>query len=142
MLKLMLYIVGIAVGIYVVAQGFGWTRSGGSSVATPSRSDAMAATSPFVALPPPVDQSTGTAYVVAPQNCTREEAARADQLSADLRARGVSVQRVDQVQFSRVEPAQMSGLDQVMRGRLPIVFVNGKAANDPQLGDVLREIGR
>jgi len=91
----------------------------------------------FVRLPPADGHSLATVFVVAPLRCTREEARRAEQLTAGLSRAGVSVQRTNQVSWSGFDPSYAENIKSVMDGELPIVFVGGRAKNNPSLGDAL-----
>lgn len=142
MLHAMLLVVGILVGLSVLIS----VARSPQPAATPAKSSvaesARASASSFVTMPPATGQHSGTVYVVAAKNCTRDEAMRADRLTADLKSRGISVERINGVRFPKVELDQMMSTQRVMQGALPIVFVSGAAANNPSLEDVLHEYQR
>lgn len=98
----------------------------------------------FVEVPPPVNQNLDTIYVVAAQNCPRAAAQQADHLAERLGAQGIPVVRTSQVlyQLQQVDRAAMSRLTVVMNGPLPLVFVHGRAAMNPEQNQVVEEYYR
>lgn len=95
----------------------------------------------FVSLPPVNGAPSNTVMVVAAENCPHEDAQRADRLAAELKGRGIPVQRSHQVSFTIDSPdsAVPERINAVMNGQLPIVFVNGRAKPNPSLEDVIAE---
>jgi len=98
----------------------------------------------FLDVPPSVNQNADTIYVIAAQNCPRAAAQQADQLAKQLGAQGVPVQRANQVHFSpqNLDGAAMNRLSVVMNGPLPLVFVHGRVASNPELNQVMEEYYR
>lgn len=99
----------------------------------------------FVAVPRPEGHAPGTVYVVAAQNCTRDAARRADDLSRGLIERGITAQRVSQINFQiegSFPPDSVEQLKEILNGPLPMVFVNGRAASNPTFDQVMAEVGR
>jgi hypothetical protein len=98
----------------------------------------------FVEIPHPVNQEVDTIYVVAAQNCPRAAAQQADQLAKQLGVQGIPVVRTSQVfyQLQQVDASAMSRLTVVMEGPLPLVFVHGRAAMNPELTQVVEEYYR
>lgn len=98
----------------------------------------------FVDVPPPVNQHLDTIYVVAAQNCPHAAAQQADRLAKQLGAQGVPVERISHVSFDprQVDRAAMSRLTVVMNGPLPLVFVHGRVASNPELNQVVEEYYR
>lgn len=98
----------------------------------------------FVDVPPPIDQDSDTVYVVAAQNCPHAAAQQADRLAKQLGAQGVPVQRANRVGFrpEQVDRAAMDRLTVVMNGPLPLVFVHGRVASNPELNQVVEEYHR
>ena len=106
--------------------------------------DAVVSDQGFAALPPAEGQVANKVFVVAAQNCTREEARRADHLADALSQKGIPVQRVHRVSFNlaeRPEKEVMARLSNTMKGPLPIVFINGRAKANPSLDEVVAEFG-
>lgn len=133
------------VGVLVLAVVMGLDHSRLSSA---RRADAdgiwatrpvAADSTPFRTLPMATGHDAATVYVVATRNCSREASLRADRLATDLAARGIPVERVQDVSFGNVQAAQVPEINQVMSGTLPIVFVAGAAANNPSLDAVLAQ---
>jgi hypothetical protein len=94
----------------------------------------------FVQLPAVPGHGNGTEVIVfAAKNCPLEDSQRAESLAAALRAAGIPVRQTNDISFTSSDPSDFPKVDRVMRGRLPIVLVNGKARNDPSLEDVLTE---
>lgn len=95
----------------------------------------------FVSLPSPNGAPSNTVVVVAAENCPHEDAQRADRLTAELKGRGIPVQRSHEVSFTIDSPdsAVPERINAVMNGQLPIVFINGRAKPNPSLDDVIAE---
>jgi len=97
----------------------------------------------FVALPAPVNVDAGTVIVLAAENCPKEDARRADALAEELGRRNIPYTRAHSANFSvpDPDPVVLKRLDSVMKGPLPIVFVNGRGKANPTLEEVLSEYG-
>jgi hypothetical protein len=98
----------------------------------------------FVDVPPPANQNLDTIYVVAAQNCPRAAAQQADRLAKQLGGQGIPVVRTSQVFYhlQQVDRATMGRLTVVMNEPLPLVFVHGRAASNPELNQVVEEYYR
>ena len=98
----------------------------------------------FVDVPPPLNQNLDTVYVVAAQNCPHAAAQQADRLAKQLGAQGMPVERINQVGFrpQQVDRAVMNRLTVVMNAPLPLVFVHGRVATNPELNQVVEEYYR
>jgi hypothetical protein len=98
----------------------------------------------FLDVPPPANQNADTIYVIAAQNCPHAAAQQADQLAKQLGAQGMPVQRANQVYFSpqHMDGPAMNRLSVVMNGPLPLVFVHGRVASNPELSRVVEEYYR
>jgi hypothetical protein len=98
----------------------------------------------FVDVPSPVNQDSDTIYVAAAQNCPHAAAQQADRLAKQLGAQGMPVVRTNQVYFrpQQADRATMSRLNVVMNGPLPLVFIHGRAAPNPELDRVVAEYYR
>ena len=98
----------------------------------------------FVDVPAPVNQEANTIYVVAAQNCPRAAAQQADQLAKQLGERGIPVVRASQVFYhlTQADSSTMTRLTTVMNGPLPLVFVHGRAAMNPDLNQVVEEYNK
>ncbi len=95
--------------------------------------------STFVALPPAEGHVPDTVVVLAPENCTRDEARRAEQLTRDLSSQGVRVVKTNNIGFANLQPGQVQQVNAVMSGPIPIVFVRGKAKANPTLDEVIAQ---
>ena len=102
--------------------------------------EAVVSANGFVSLPAVNDQGSGV-LVFAAQGCPLEDAARADQLAADLKSSGVPVRRTNDIGFTMTspDPGAVQRMHAVMNGQLPIVFVNGRGKANPSLNEVLAE---
>lgn len=98
----------------------------------------------FVEVPAPVNQDANTIYVVAAQNCPHAAAQQADQLARQLGERGIPVVRASQVLYhlTQADSGKMPRLTTVMNGPLPLVFVRGRAAMNPELSQVVEEYNK
>jgi hypothetical protein len=97
----------------------------------------------FVAMPTLAGGDPKQVVVFAPENCPSEKAQQADDLARQLSARNIPTLRSHDVTFSSSDPDPRIGvrLDSVMKGELPIVFVNGRGKANPTLEEVLAEYG-
>jgi hypothetical protein len=96
----------------------------------------------FVQVPPPANQAQDTVYVLAAENCPKEDAQRADRLATTLANEKIPVVRTHTIAFNSVpvdDPNIAKRLEAVMNGPLPIVFIRGRAKGNPELEDVLAE---
>jgi hypothetical protein len=98
----------------------------------------------FLAVPPPINQNADTVYVVAAENCPRAAAQQADRLAKQLGDRGMPVVRVNQVGYQpqQIDRATMNRLNLVMNAPLPLVFINGRVASNPEMDRVVAEYYR
>lgn len=106
------------------------------------RPDARLSTSSgFVSLPAVRGQSPSAVLVVAAEDCPHEDAQRADRLAEDLSRNGLPVVRTHSVGFDIPNGGQadLDGINRVMTGQLPVVFVRGRAKANPTLEEVLAE---
>ncbi len=92
-------------------------------------------------MPPAMNQDFNTVYVIAPMNCSSGDAQRAKELTADLKGKGIPAVMTSRVQFNphAIDPNQASHIRDVMEGRIPIVFIRGKAKCNPSLKEVAAE---
>jgi hypothetical protein len=95
----------------------------------------------FIALPAATNLNTNRVIVLAAENCPKEDARRADNLAEELGRRNIPYTRAHSANFDvpNPDPAILRRLDSVMKGALPIVFVNGRAKANPTLDEVLAE---
>lgn len=95
----------------------------------------------FIALPAPTDLDADTVIVFAAENCLKEDGQRADRLADELSRHNVPHTRAHSANFDLPEPdpAVLNRLDSVMKGSLPIVFVNGRGKANPTFEEVLSE---
>jgi hypothetical protein len=79
--------------------------------------------------------------VLAARNCPRQDAQRADALADELSRRGIPVKRTHRVNFTLAGPdaGVSKRINAVMKGRLPIVFVNGRARSNPTIAEIINE---
>jgi hypothetical protein len=122
-----------------------WSRQQRRVVA--ERAAWEAATSPnangFVPMPAWNDPPAGKVWIVAALNCPRPAGLRADGLVSRLAEDGIVAVRVAQVSFSFDQmptQAEKDRISKVMNGELPVVFVNGRAKNNPQASEIVAEL--
>lgn len=97
----------------------------------------------FASVPKPSGHDDNTVYIVAALNCTKDAAKRADTLVEALKARGISVARTNNVNWSgNIGPTDVPRIQAVMNGEAPVVFYGGRGAANPSLDQVLTELGR
>lgn len=95
----------------------------------------------FVAIPMPSDVSDREVLVIAAENCPKEDSRRADELAGQLSRLDIPVSRTHSVNFTFSNPDSrvIGRVNKVMRGKLPIVFIHGKAKANPTLEEVVAE---
>ena len=108
---------------------------------TPSTPEPPPSPNGFIALPPLDNGNPKQVVVFAPENCPAEDSQRADAMAKDLARRGIPSQRSHDISFSSTDPDPRIGqrLDALMKGDLPIVFVNGRGKSNPTLDQVAAE---
>jgi hypothetical protein len=93
----------------------------------------------FAPLPEPFVGPTDRLVILAPPNCPSEQGRRADELVNQLTADGIPCSRAAGANIRADRDATKDELDRlnsVMLGELPLVFINGRAKNNPDLADV------
>lgn len=97
----------------------------------------------FVRMPPMADGNPKQVVVFAPEDCPAEKAREADDLAHQLASRNIPTVRTHNVTFTSTDPDPKVGvrLDSVMKGELPIVFVNGRGKANPTIEQVIAEYG-
>ena len=103
---------------------------------------AQASANGFVPLPAPFTAPPDRLLILAPPNCPSAEGQRADALVRGLNRDGIPCVRSGHVS---VTPTRMptedevARIDAIMTGSLPIVFVNGRARNNPSIAEIEAE---
>ncbi|CAK7050927.1 hypothetical protein CUZ56_01776 [Saezia sanguinis] len=81
--------------------------------------------------------------IMAPMNCTSQQARAADDLAAALRAEGIAFRRTNSLSLSLEATEEnrrlLLRLDQVMDQPPPMVFVHGRAKSNPSFEEVVAE---
>ncbi len=97
----------------------------------------------FVMVPPMAGADPRQVVVFAPENCPSEKAQQADDMARQLAFRNIPTLRSHDVTFTSTDMDPKIGvrLDSVMKGELPIVFVNGRGKANPTLDEVIAEYG-
>ena len=135
-------IIKLLVVLGIVGAGYHfWT---GNHTGHPSGADtSIASENGFVELPPVEGQNSDAVLIAAAMNCPHEAAQRADALANDLSRKGIPVIRTQHIGFSLTNPEDpaVDHISSVMNGKLPIVFVHGKAKANPTLEEVVAEYG-
>jgi hypothetical protein len=126
--------------ILAVAGGYHYWKTHNEG-ATPAGADAsITSENGFVALPPMEGGNTDAVMVVAAENCPHEDAQRADGLAQALSEQGIPVVRTHNVSFNQIGSSEEAGrITSIMNGRLPVVFVRGRAKSNPALEEVIAE---
>jgi hypothetical protein len=96
----------------------------------------------FSPLPAMFDPPRERLLILAPPNCPREAGRRADELVSLLQGEGITVTRSGSVSIRPTRDpssAEMDQLNMTMLGPLPIVFVGGRARNNPTTDEILAE---
>jgi hypothetical protein len=126
--------------ILAVAGGYHYWKTHNEG-ATPAGADAsITSENGFVALPPMEGGNTDAVMVVAAENCPHDDAQRADGLAQALSEQGIPVVRTHNVSFNQIGSSEEAGrITSIMNGRLPVVFVRGRAKSNPALEEVIAE---
>jgi hypothetical protein len=77
--------------------------------------------------------------ILAPPYCPSAEGQRADELVRLLNADGIPCRRSGNAPVSAErEPTkeEFDRMDRILRGEAPVVFINGRAKNNPDIADV------
>jgi hypothetical protein len=94
----------------------------------------------FVSLPvAPINMPQGKVIVVAPEHCPSPEGRRGDALEQLLANAGIPCVRTENVQYPPVAESGSPVITTIMNGALPIVFINGKAQNNPDVSKIIAE---
>ena len=95
----------------------------------------------FISIPTPSNLNANTVIVLAAENCPKEDAKRADKLATELGSHDIPFTRAHSANFQLMnpDPLVVKRIDILMNGALPIVFVSGRAKNNPTLDEVLWE---
>jgi hypothetical protein len=96
----------------------------------------------FVAMPAVSNPPSGRVWIIAPVNCPSAEARRADELPSLLFGEGIVSVRTNSVSLTwDQDPGKvaMDSVNRVMGGAGPIVFVNGRAGNNPGVTAIVAE---
>ena len=138
-LKLLL-VACMAVGVYHYVQTH--HKAPAAQAATPNPAPDVSAQG-FVALPPLQGAQPNKVMIIAPENCPKEAGQRAGFLEQALASEGIPASRTASVQFGLPMDGDTAGikasLDKVMMGELPIVVINGRAKNNPQMSEIEAE---
>ena len=94
----------------------------------------------FIPIPvSPVNMPQGKVMIIAPPNCPSPEGRRADALEHLLAERGIPYYRTGSVRFPLVEASGAPIIATIMNGALPIVFIQDKAQNNPDISKITAE---
>ena len=94
----------------------------------------------FVSLPALRNAPAGKVLIFAPDNCPREAGQRATFLEQTLNAEGIPTVRSSSAEFPMAsDGGPPPAVDKIMMGTVPIVFVNGRAKNNPQVSEIEAE---
>jgi hypothetical protein len=131
-LKIIIAAIALTVGVKE------WNRHQLNADGRPAAAVAVADTG-FVPLPQPKIGSQGRVVVFAPDNCSREEGRKSDELVRELERQKIPHVRSSTASFEAADPAAFGRLSGVMNGKAPIVFINGRGKSNPSLKEVLAE---
>jgi hypothetical protein len=113
-------------------------RREAAAVAASVRGDANG----FAPLPPVFEPPPERLLILAPPNCPREAGRRADELASLLQNDGIPYTRsgnINIIPSRQPTSAEMDQLNRTMLGELPIVFIGGRARNNPTTDELLAE---
>lgn len=85
--------------------------------------------------------------IMAPLNCSSQQAQKADYLASELKRRNIPAERIKgftvNIDVTKYTKQEMQELEErmayVRRMPIPIVFVNGKVKSDPTVDDIINE---
>lgn len=132
-------ILKLLVVLAIAAGGYSYWRQQQQPQILAESTEAAASANGFVALPPVQGQSPNAVLVFAAENCPHDDAQRSDRLAEDLSRNGLPVLRTHHIGFTSADPGAFERTNAIMNGRLPIVFVRGRAKANPALNEVLAE---
>ena len=97
----------------------------------------------FVAIPMPDGMSSRGVVIFAPENCPSDAAQRARDLASFLSDRHIGYVHSESANYNNLSSQEeASRVMSVMNGRIPIVYVNGKAKANPTPEEVETEFRR
>lgn len=104
---------------------------------------ALADSNGFIPATMPDGAAQDTVLILAPLNCPHEGARRADALAARLKDLGIPAVRSNQYSLANIARADRASVDRTIdilkTNQVPVVFVNGKAAPNPDSDAVVAE---
>lgn len=142
--KFLFFVAAAALAVY------GWNRWN-HPVASPSDTDSPAYNTVddngFMRLPPASGQESDTVYVVAAGDSPADVAQRTEALVENLKHDGIPVVRANGADF---QPASLAGtpegtednVNRLLSGKLPLVFINGRAKGNATLSEVEAEFNK
>ena len=133
-------IVILAIGVFMLWGRFRH-RAAAEGAAAGSAEEPAVQASPygFAPLPAPFVGPSDKLLILAPPNCPSREGQRADELVRLLNADGIPCSRSGSASVSasrEVTKEEIARVNKVMMGEGPVVFINGRAKNNPELSDV------
>lgn len=97
----------------------------------------------FVSIPMPDGMSSQGVVIFAPENCPSDAAQRARKLASFLSDRHIGYVHSESANYNNLSSQEeASQVMSVMNGRIPIVYVNGKAKANPTPEEVETEFRR
>lgn len=93
----------------------------------------------FVELAPGNNAPLGVVLIFAPPDCPSNETRKADELQELLTNAGIPSKRTEALGFSFQGTVDADLFNTIMTGKMPVVFVNGRAKNDPRVAEVVAE---
>ncbi|MCU7934942.1 MAG: hypothetical protein KZQ99_08690 [Candidatus Thiodiazotropha sp. (ex Dulcina madagascariensis)] len=101
----------------------------------------------FVSVLMPSGAKSNTVLILAPKNCPSDAAQRAVALAARLTELGIPNQRSSNVTLMVTNPteeqkAAMERSDEILKGEIPAVFINGVGKANPTVKEVVAEYRR
>jgi len=146
-MKLLRTVVTICISLAILAL---WNKQRARTAAATAASEAAAAAvfqpdaNGFVTMPRVDNPPEGKVWIIAPKNCPSQQAQRADALVGLLSGEGISSVRTNGVNIvfddnppSKVERDSVNRV--MMAGEFPVVFVNGRAGNNPGVAAIVAE---
>lgn len=109
----------------------------GDGKGDPTHDVAAAGAGGFESVPLPDGVSSQGVVVFAPANCSSDAARRTDELVQYLARHGIPYARTDTANYSRLaSQEEVSRVQSVMNGPVPVVYVRGKAKANPSPEEV------
>lgn len=116
-----------------------WSEHHGRIAGGTAGSVIKASANGFVPLPLGANNPPEKVWVCAPPYCPSKKGQRADELMRLLPNAGIQCARTATVHFAAANEADWDRINSIWMSGGPVVFVNGRAKNNPTIAEIIAE---